>query len=60
MPTVFQEQAMLLYVIAGLLLVLNVVAIGVWLRLGDIRSALKWAPRDDSPKMSGVRVPDRH
>ena len=35
--TVLQEQSMLLYVIAGLLIVLIVVGIGVWLRLGEVR-----------------------
>ncbi len=38
--TVLQEQSMLLYVIAGLLIVLIVVGIGVWLRLGEVRDSL--------------------
>lgn len=33
--TVLQEQSSLLYIIAGLLLVLNVISLGIWLRLGE-------------------------
>jgi len=42
--SVFQEQSSLLYVIAGLLVVLIVIGVGVYIRLGELRDALTIRP----------------
>jgi hypothetical protein len=68
--SVFQEQSMLLYVIAGLLIALVVIGVGVWVRLGEVRDALR-APKPgppqakklgawrDKPLVTGATAPDR-
>jgi hypothetical protein len=49
MPSVFQEQAMLLYIIAGLLVLLNVIGVGIWMRLGEKPAAPKLMDWRDRP-----------
>ena len=42
--SVFQEQSFLLYLIAGLLVVLIVIGVGIWMRLGEMRDAIAKPP----------------
>ena len=62
--SVFQEQSMLLYIVVGLLVVLAVIGVGIWIRLGEVRDVLRGQRSQaqqtgswrDRPKMSDIKV----
>ena len=55
--SVFQEQSMLLYVNAALLIVLIIIGIGLFVRLGEVRDALSNNPqRSSQAQMSNVKA----